>query len=69
MNTEMQEHPIAFDEEMLFPGKVAHSLDEIIEDLEKVVFGEFVVLFIKEMKSYAKHTRERSEDGHRAAHP
>lgn len=56
MNTEIQEDLIGFDEETLFPGKVARSLDEIIEDIKNVVFGEFVVLFIKEMKSYVNHS-------------
>ena len=44
MSMEVQENLIGFDEETLFPGKVSHSLDEIIEDLKNVVFGEFVVL-------------------------
>jgi hypothetical protein len=62
MNMEIQEvHPnlINFDEETLFAGKVAHNLDEIIGDLKDVIFGEFVVLFINEIESYAKHPFEK----------
>ena len=71
MNTEIQEvHPnlIDFDEEKLFSGKVAHNLDGIIGDLTNIIFGEFVVLFVKEMKSYAKHLfLKRRQD--RTMHP
>jgi len=59
MNTEVQENLISFHEETLFPRKVARSLDEIIEDLKNVVFGEFVVLFINILNEVLCKTFEK----------
>jgi len=42
-----QEDLIDLNEENLFSSKTAHSLDEIINNLNNVGFGEFLVSFIK----------------------
>jgi len=44
---EPQEDLIDLNEENLFSSKTARSLDEIIKNLNNIVFGEFLVSFIK----------------------